>query len=159
MFGRSKAFYKIQLLVTDLVNSGTTIEGIERAIDGFEDLLNRSPHYGNNTFDLVKFLTMPQTDPGRLFDDCLTGSYTTSQKYFPNELRLNLRHFVNKCIKEQNEAYYGAIPDGVMESIMDKDAPDRYFAYLKRKGGDEEKSRAVVKREYTKMKNYLQKEE
>ena len=152
----SKTLYKIQVLVTSLLADGTTTDGIKKAIDNFEDLLLRSPHYSHNRrFSLPMFLIMPQSDPGRLFDDCLTGEYASSKKYFPNKYKKTLTYFVDLMINREKSAN-GHISDKSREAIIDYLAPDEYLHYLMEKGGTREECRAIVKKERKKLLTYLQ---
>jgi len=151
----SKVLYKIQVLVTDILAAGTTTNGIKKAIDNFEDLLLRSPHYSNNRrFDLPMFLIMPQSDPGRLFEDCLTGGYATSKRYFPTNYKKTLKDFVDTMISREKSAN-GYIPDMARDAIINDLAPSAYFDYLMKKGGDKEKCRAIVVKERKKLLTYF----
>lgn len=151
----SKMFYKIQVLVTNLLDGGTTVEGIKKAIDNFEDLLLRSPHYSNNRrFDLSMFLIMPQSDPGRLFEDCLTGTYASSPRYFPNRYKKTLKDFVDTMMNREKSAV-GYVSDRVSHDILNNIAPRTYFNYLVQKGGDEEQCREQVSKELRKLKQFF----
>lgn len=151
----SKTLYKIQVLVTNLLATGTTTNGIKKAIDNFEDLLLRSPHYSNNRrFSLPMFLIMPQSDPGRLFDDCLTGEYANSKKYFPTKYKKTLTYFVDLMINREKSAN-GYISDMTRRDIIDYLAPDEYLYYLMEKGGTREECRAIVAKERKKLLTYL----